>query len=68
MLHHAENLRLSSFLNLGLLVIFSHRSIKAVILCGAHLTTDPVHGKKYSAIQDSKWPAVAWRISLWQGA
>lgn len=47
---------------------FSHQSIEAVILCWAHLTTDPVHGKKYSAMQDSKWPAVAWRISLWQGA
>lgn len=67
--HHAENLHLSSFLNLSRSVSdFSHQSIEAVILCWAHLTTDPVRGKKYSTIQDSKWPAVAWRISLWQGA
>lgn len=47
---------------------FSRQSIEAVILCWAHLTTDPVRGKKFRAIQDSKWPAVAQRISLWQGA
>lgn len=45
---------------------FSHQSNETVILCWAHLTTDPVCGKKYSAIQDSKWPTVAWRISFWQ--
>lgn len=47
---------------------FSHQSIEAVILCQAHSTTDPLHGKNYRAIQDSKWPTVVWRISLWQGA
>lgn len=38
---------------------FSHQSIKAVILCWAHLTTDPVRGKKFQAIQGGKRPAVA---------
>lgn len=43
---------------------FSHQSIKAVILCWAHLTTDPVRGKKFQAIQGGKRPAVAWRVSV----
>ena len=38
---------------------FSHQSIKAVILCWAHLTTDPVRGKKFQAIQGGTRPAVA---------
>lgn len=38
---------------------FSHQSIKAVILCWAHLTTDPVRGKKFQAMQGGTRPAVA---------
>lgn len=68
MYHHAENVRSLRIPQSRSVSDFSHQSIEAVILCWAHLTTDPVRGQKYRAIQDSKWPAVAWRISPWQGA
>ena len=57
--HHTENLPALLILQSRSVSDFSHQSIKAVILCWAHLTTDPVRGKKFQAMQGGTRPAVA---------
>lgn len=60
--HHTENLPVFLILDQDLLVIF-HRSIKAVILCWAHLTTDPVRGRNFNLCRLANG-LLLWRVSV----